>query len=61
MSERINKLSSNIYEQLGDKGQSFTAFSAALGESTDWADNAQPSIFIREKNDKCKVTEEFMS
>lgn len=47
VAERITELSSDIYEQLRDKGKLFSAYSVALDESTDINDMAQLAIYVR--------------
>lgn len=61
VAQRINRLSSDIYDQLRGTARVFTACSAALDESTDKTDIAQLVISISGINETFEVTEEFLS
>lgn len=60
VAEYICNLSGDIYEQLCDKAQMFTAYSVAHDESTDITGSAQLAIFIRKINDQSEVTEKLL-
>lgn len=59
--ERVDQLSSNLKEQLVEKGNDFVAYSLAVDESTDITDIAQLSIFIRGVDSTMSITEEFLA
>lgn len=61
VAERVDQLSTNLKEQLVEKGKDFTAYSLAVDESTDTTDIAQLSIFIRGVDCSLTVTEEFLA
>ena len=60
VAERIAELSNDIYNQLCDKGKSFSAYFVGLDESTDINHNAQLAIFVRDVNNQFEVTEELL-
>ncbi|KAL3831818.1 hypothetical protein ACJMK2_023520 [Sinanodonta woodiana] len=60
VAERISELSSNIYDQLCEKGKRFHAYSVALDESTDVTATAQLAIYVHGVDDKFEVMEELL-
>lgn len=61
VAERVDQLSTNLKEQLVEKGKDFMAYSLAVDESTDISDIAQLSIFIRGVDSSLSITEEFLA
>ncbi|KAM6972592.1 general transcription factor II-I repeat domain-containing protein 2-like [Aplochiton taeniatus] len=61
VAERVDQLSTNLKEQLMEKGKYLIAYSLAVDESTDTTDIAQLSIFIRGVDSSLSITEEFLS
>ncbi|KAL3992366.1 KRAB domain-containing zinc finger protein [Sarotherodon galilaeus] len=61
VAEPVDQLSTNLKEQLVEKGKDFIAYSLAVDESTDTTDIAQLSIFIRGVYSSLTVTEEFLA
>ncbi|XP_063322782.1 general transcription factor II-I repeat domain-containing protein 2-like [Pelmatolapia mariae] len=61
VAQRVDQLSSNLKEQLVEKGKDFIAYSLGMDESTDTTDIAQLSIFICGVDSSLTVTEEFLA
>jgi len=61
IAERVDQLSTNLKEQLVEKGKDFIAYSLAVDESTDTTDIAQLSIFIRGVDSSLSITEELLA
>ncbi|XP_076135597.1 general transcription factor II-I repeat domain-containing protein 2, partial [Alosa pseudoharengus] len=60
VAERVDQLSTNLKEQLVEKGKYFIAYSLAVDESTDITNIAQLSIFIRGVDSSLSITEELL-
>ena len=60
VADRVCELSTNLQQQLMEKGKQFIAYSLAVDESTDTSDTAQLSIFIRAVDSSLRVTEELL-
>lgn len=58
ITRRVEDLGQNLFYQLKEKAQSFTAFSLALDESNDIADIAQLLMFAQRINENLEITEE---
>ncbi|KAL4009366.1 hypothetical protein ACER0C_003218 [Sarotherodon galilaeus] len=61
VAERVDQLTTNLKEQLVEKGKDFIAYSPAVDDSTDTTDIAQLSIFIRGVDSSLTETEEFLA
>lgn len=60
IADRVKELAGNLATQLAEETRSYLAFSLAVDESTDNADTAQLSIFIRGVKADLSVTEELL-
>ena len=60
IADRVKELAGNLATQLAEETRSYLAFSLAVDESTDNADTAQLSIFIRGVKSDLSVTEELL-
>ncbi|XP_072900801.1 general transcription factor II-I repeat domain-containing protein 2-like [Hemitrygon akajei] len=58
--QKLQKLATNLQQQLVGKGRDFIAYSLAVDESRDTSDTAQLSIFIRGVDSSLCVTEELL-
>uniref|UniRef100_A0A3P9L2A9 Uncharacterized protein n=1 Tax=Oryzias latipes TaxID=8090 RepID=A0A3P9L2A9_ORYLA len=62
VAERIDQLSTNLKEQLIERGSLYLiAYSLTVDESTDTSDIAQMSIFIRGVDSSLSITEELLA
>ena len=60
VADRVCELTTNLQQQLTEKGKTLIAYSLAVAESSETSDTAQLSIFIRRVDSSLCVTEELL-